>query len=1209
MRRFFPLLGLLAIALFAQGDLYGQESCPVTSPTTTQAGSTLETFADNGSGGVVFNSDTGALELKREGGAFGTEGVAVATGRPIRVGAGGDFDNDGWDDVVVANRGFPQYIQFLRNLTATSPEPADWSDPTQRRTPVFDTSSTPFFSVSLSCSNTIASGDFDGDGNLDVAQLRCTTDSSGLLGAADMFRGNGDGTFQAPYQFHSNAANLGYIKASSTSMQSVDWNGDGNLDIIFGNATSSLGDVGQIMVLRNNGASPPAFSEQILLTGIPFDVDGAASIAFADFTGDGNMDIVAGSPTSSTTAAKRLRMWPGDGAGGLLTPAISLTNATEVYAQALFAADFNLDGHVDLFWGVDGYGAGSQGQAYLWRNEGDGTPFDSTSPVLLPASGVADLDGGALIDYDNDPDGTLDVFIGDGQSTGNTYVVYANRVTPDFVQCGEVISDILPLGSLDDDEFVVTSARINNPLANSNPNGETITWFMSNETPPNWVEATDCGGDLCATFPSASGRDVRWKAELCTADPLRSPTISQVDIEFDYQPGVEHFRAGVVVHAGTVFAGGLRQPGDRGKLYAFPAGFTSSDSGTFLWELGTNLDAMADGDRKIYTTDTTAKILIPFNVSDAQSTPDGTGGNLDDELRDTLGVADNSAASDLITWQRSARFQGAPGFPATRLGAIVHSTAAVLSRPGLPLYYAHLQQDSPNSAIADRALIDQFINDRSDRVEVLLVGSKDGAVHAIRTEAGHAEDGQEKWALIPKSIASKFAADKVEYDNGTPQWARAFPDGSPALADIYDTSTDPPTVKTVMLMGGGAGSESVFALDVTESVSESDRTTVDPFAVTPSGPKPLWEIVPGAPDSGLAFSKPVLVRTHDTDPPSSLNGRFLAVMATGIDPGDPTPPFTAGRRVVAVDVATGSVVWHFDAKCAVTSDILAFETDDLGESVRILPFPPGTGEPIDGFVDRIVFADYCGYLYKLDPNETPGANRFITSIGAVNTGETDGDGNPVNALFWTGADMPAAAGNGLDAFGAGATGEVRPIVGTIAGRPDGTTRMVLFFGTGGLESFDPSLPNEFYAIYADTGEVRTKFVGTCTGTPGNCQKFYGGTVVTESQVIVTISSDPINGASCDLGESETKVFSLDDVLTDGNFDEQASSGLNGSAAVSPVFGADNAIYLATLDGSIVRLGTPTQTAPGGVPPQGVGTGDGYIKGDILAVSGWRQVLY
>src|SRR5690606_31698387 len=117
----------------------------------------------------------------------------------------------------------------------------------------------------------------------------------------------------------------------------------------------------------------------------------------------------------------------------------------------------------------------------------------------------------ALINYDNDPDGTVDVFIGDGQSSGNTYVVYANRVSAAYVDCGVVVSDIIDLGSLGDDEFVVTSARIKQPSVNADTNGQSIRWFLSNETPPNWVEASDCGGDLCATFPSASGRDVRWK--------------------------------------------------------------------------------------------------------------------------------------------------------------------------------------------------------------------------------------------------------------------------------------------------------------------------------------------------------------------------------------------------------------------------------------------------------------------------------------------------------------------------------------------------------------------------------------------------------------------------------------------------------------------------------------------------------------------------
>jgi hypothetical protein len=51
------------------------------------------------------------------------------------------------------------------------------------------------------------------------------------------------------------------------------------------------------------------------------------------------------------------------------------------------------------------------------------------------------------------------------------------------------------------------------------------------------------------------------------------------------------------------------------------------------------------------------------------------------------------------------------------------------------------------------------------------------------------------------------------------------------------------------------------------------------------------------------------------------------------------------------------------------------------------------------------------------------------------------------------------------------------IAGTLAARTDSTTPMVLFFGTGGIESVPATSANAFFAIYADTGAIRSKVHG------------------------------------------------------------------------------------------------------------------------------------
>src|SRR5262249_33161064 len=136
---------------------------------------------------------------------------------------------------------------------------------------------------------------------------------------------------------------------------------------------------------------------------------------------------------------------------------------------------------------------------------------------------------------------------------------------------------------------------------------------------------------------------------------------------------------------------------------------------------------------------------------------------------------------------------------------------------------------------------------------------------------------------------------------------------------------------------------------------------------------------------------------------------------------------------------------------------------------------------LNGYIDRVVFADKCGYVYKLNPAaDLSGGWYQNTGMGSIPANTTP-DGKVQWALFSTRLSTGALAAD-------------RAIAGTIAARTDSSTRMVLFFGTGGIESVPATSANAFFAIYADTGDIRSRVLGTCNN--GNCEKFYGGVVVT-----------------------------------------------------------------------------------------------------------------
>jgi uncharacterized repeat protein (TIGR01451 family) len=162
----------------------------------------------------------------------------------------------------------------------------------------------------------IVAGDFNEDGILDLAVSNMASNTVSVL------LGIGDGSFQSQATFSSGGS------GSPSGLIATDFNGDGHLDL----AAVNVSDVG-ILVGNGNGSFALKANPG---TGTSDLTDGVSG----DFNGDGKTDLVV----SDRTAGKVFLL--GGVGDGTFSPAVTFTTAVGAYGVA--TADFNGDGALDL---------------------------------------------------------------------------------------------------------------------------------------------------------------------------------------------------------------------------------------------------------------------------------------------------------------------------------------------------------------------------------------------------------------------------------------------------------------------------------------------------------------------------------------------------------------------------------------------------------------------------------------------------------------------------------------------------------------------------------------------------------------------------------------------------------------------------------------------------------------------------------------------
>jgi hypothetical protein len=376
--------------------------------------------------------------------------------------AWGDYDNDGYEDLFVAD-----YLAGNPNLLLHNDGNSDFTRIRVGR-----------IANDLSSSNSGSWGDYDNDGDLDMFVANSS-------GGNFLYRNEG-GEFTRILQ--------GAIvdnKAVSLSGSWGDYDNDGYLDLFVAN------DGAKNFLFRNNG---DATFTRITDGAIVNDVASSVVGLWADYDNDGDLDLLV---VNGFFSKQKNAMYRNDGNGNFAKITSGAVVEDVEGSTGGSWGDYDNDGDLDLYIcnSVD------NAKNSLYKNKGEGTFVKVTKGLMVTELGHSV--GSSWADYDND--GDLDLFVINVFAAKNQ--LYRNDGNDVFtkITSGAIVTDYsfsfgcswADYDNDGDQDVFVTNGGINS---------ERFNFFYQNQTSTNnWLKV-HCLGTLSNS--SAIGTIVKAKATI-----------------------------------------------------------------------------------------------------------------------------------------------------------------------------------------------------------------------------------------------------------------------------------------------------------------------------------------------------------------------------------------------------------------------------------------------------------------------------------------------------------------------------------------------------------------------------------------------------------------------------------------------------------------------------------------------------------------------